>query len=97
MTIPFNNTGGSASGAIPSPPAETTEWRYRTDDEAIRIALDRFKTWDETGAEVFDTDDYAILFQAGTFEYHAMAETLARVVYEKGPIPLGPSRTQEEE
>lgn len=65
----------------------------RTDKEAIDQAFAKFEEWAATGVPAFTLDDYAILFQAGTFEYHKNAEDFCRAVYIWGPVP-GP-RTEE--
>ena len=62
-------------------------WEYRTDEEAVRGAYEKFLEWSETGAPVFDQDDYAILFQAGVFEYGYNAEKFCDTVFRLGPVP----------
>ena len=62
-------------------------WEYRSDNKAIKQALERFDVWYETGAGVFSQNDYDILFQAGTFEYNRRAEQFCEAVYLFGPVP----------
>ena len=86
-SIPFNQEQpGSAAGGIQA--REQVPVRaFRTDEEAIDQAFEKFERWAETGASVFTLDDYAILFQAGTFEYHKNAEDFAAAVYRWGTVP----------
>lgn len=63
------------------------EFVYRSDEEAIQQAYEKFLGWAETGSPVFTQDDYAILFQAGTFEYGKNAEQFCDAVFRWGPIP----------
>lgn len=60
---------------------------YRSDEEAIRQAMDKFYEWANTGKPVFRLADYAILFQAGVFEYGAECEEFCAAIYRWGPIP----------
>lgn len=73
--------------SIPFYRPETTEYEYRSDDAAIEQAMEKFDTWAETGAGGFNQDDYAILFQAGVFEYGANAERFCAAVFKNGPVP----------
>lgn len=59
----------------------------RTDELAIKQALERFAAWAETGSPVFGQDDYDILFQAGTFEHGGNAEAFCAAVFRWGPVP----------
>ena len=73
--------------SIPFTRPEKPEYKYRSDDEAIQQAHEKFLAWAETGSPVFTQDDYAILFQAGVFEYGANAERFCSAVFEHGPVP----------
>ena len=66
---------------------EPLNYQYRSDEEAIEGAYEKFTRWAETGSSVFNQDDYAILFQAGVFEYGADAELFCNAVFRWGPIP----------
>ena len=73
--------------SIPFHRPEKPEYEYRSDSEAIVRAMEKFETWEETGAPVFTQDDYAILFQAGVFEYGGNAERFCNAVFNYGPVP----------
>lgn len=66
---------------------EEDEWMYRSDQEAIEQALAKFHRWADHGSSVFTQDDYDILFQAGAFEWHDLAEKFMDAVYRLGPVP----------
>lgn len=59
----------------------------RPDKDVIAEKLALFRQWAETGEPVFTLDDYAVLFQAGTFEYGKNCEDFCNAVYNHGPIP----------
>lgn len=73
--------------SIPFNRPEKPEYKYRSDGEAIDNAMAHFAEWEETGQGGFDQDDYAILFQAGVFEYGANAERFCAAVFRHGPVP----------
>ena len=73
--------------SIPFYNPEKPEYEYRSDDQAIEQAMEKFTVWEETGAGPFNQDDYAILFQAGVFEYGANAERFCAAVFRNGPVP----------
>lgn len=64
------------------------------DDDVIRDKLAKFYQWLDFGTGSFNLDDYAVLFQAGTFEKGKECEDFCRAVYLRGPVP-GP-RTEKE-
>lgn len=59
----------------------------KLDKEVIAEKLELFEEWALTGKPVFTLDDYAVLFQAGTFEYGLRCEQFCQAVYEHGPVP----------
>lgn len=63
----------------------------RLDKDVIKEKLTLFRQWAKTGEPVFTLDDYAVLFQAGTFEYGKNCEDFCRAVYKHGPVP-GPRK-----
>lgn len=63
------------------------------DSKVITKKLRLFNEWYDTGAPVFDRDDYAVLFQAGTFEYGRECEKFCEAVYKYGPVPESPRST----
>lgn len=73
----------------PNQDNQEPEYVYRSDKEAIDQALVKFEEWWLTGAKVFDLDDYAILFQAGVFEFGKRTEQLCEAIYLHGPITGG--------
>ena len=73
--------------SIPFNRPEKPEYEYRSDSEAIDLAMEKFEVWEETGGGSFNQDDYAILFQAGVFEYGGHAERFCDAVFKHGPIP----------